>query len=116
MRMDYGRGTQNHLEKMVILEKWYSALKAYLPELYFQKKKVEEYNATFNPLIVDVAEQIEAMNDMYDPEFEFLQTCNPKEKQFTKVMRGICERLDVITAKSHIIDSIKQDDEQELFG
>lgn len=107
MRTDYGRGTQTHLEKMVILEKWYSALKAYLPVVY--EDKPDEYNTRIAPLIDDLSKEVEAMNATYLPEYEGLATCTDKEKEFCRIMRGVCERLDVITARSRVIDSVKID-------
>jgi len=99
---NYGRGTQTHLEKMVILEKWYSHLRAYLPVLY--EKKTLEYTKDIAPKILDSSEQIELMNDTYDPVFESLASCSTKEKEFIKIMRGVYERLDEITAIAKTID------------
>lgn len=101
---NYGRGTQTHLEKMVILEKWYSHLRAYLPVLY--EKKQDEYNTGLSPKITDAFEQIEIMNQTYDPVFESLASCSTKEKEFNKIMRGVFERLDEITAIAKVIDGI----------
>lgn len=101
---NYGRGTQTHLEKMVILEKWYSHLRAYLPVLY--EKKPTDYNALIAPILNDSAEQIEIMNDTYDPVFENLASCSTKEKEFNKIMRGVFERLDVVTATAKVIEGI----------
>jgi hypothetical protein len=101
---NYGRGTQTHLEKMVILEKWYSHLRAYLPVLY--EKKSTDYNDLIAPKLNDSAEQIEMMNDNYDPVFESLASCSTKEKEFNKIMRGVFERLDEITAIAKVIEGI----------
>jgi hypothetical protein len=111
MRLDYGRGTQSHLEKMVILEKWYSALKAFLPVFYEDKKNVQEYNEKISPLIEILSLSIEDMNQLYDPSYEGLGTCGQNEKTFLRAMRSVMEQADAITAKAHVIDQIKSGDE-----
>jgi hypothetical protein len=111
---NYGRGTQTHLEKMVILEKWYSHLRACLPVLY--EKKQEDFDKEIAPLLIEVNNQIEIMNQEYDATFEGIDHCNPAEKDFIKIMRGVFERLDYITAKTKLIDKQKGDDEQVMMG
>lgn len=106
---NYGRGTQTHLEKMVILEKWYSHLRACLPTIY--EKKIDEFNTEIAPMLEEVNKEIEAMNQAYDANFEGLDTCNPDEKKFNKIMRGVFERLDFITARTKLIDKQKGDGE-----
>jgi hypothetical protein len=101
----YGFGTQTHLEKKVILEKWYSDLRGYLPELY--KEKMDEYNKDILPLLHEAHEFIEKMEEAYSASFESLLSCNPDEKQFNRLMRGCCECLDEITAKAHILDKVR---------
>jgi hypothetical protein len=99
LKLRYGYGTQHLIEKLEILHSWYSDLRAYLPELYSKDdKKKDEYRTTYDPLFTDVSEQIDAAYLLYDGSFEG-QSCNPKEK----------ELLDVITAKSKIIDDLKTD-------
>lgn len=112
MRLDYGRGTQSHLEKMVILEKWYSALKAYLPVLYQDKNNAIEYNEKIHPLIQTLSESIEEMNLLYDPSYEGLGTCGQNEKTFLRSMRSVMEQADGITAKAHVIDQIRSGDNE----
>lgn len=114
--VNYGRGTQSHLEKMVILEKWYSHLRAYLPAMYDKKKQLTEYNEKIAPCMIDAYDQIECMNEQYDPAFEGIQTCKPEEKNFCKIMRGVYERLDAITAKAGIISGQHLDDDMEAIG
>ena len=113
---NYGRGTQTHLEKMVILEKWYSHLRACLPVIYEDKKKLEDFNNNIAPLLEDVNKQIEIMNQSYDSNFENIESCNPDEKKFVKIMRGVFERLDFITAKTKLIDKQKGEDEEVYAG
>lgn len=113
---NYGRGTQTHLEKMVILEKWYSHLRACLPVIYEDKKRLEEFNEKIAPLLTDVNTQIAIMNQAYDSNFEGMETCNPDEKKFVMIMRGVFERLDLITAKTKIIDKQKGDEDEVFAG
>lgn len=105
----YGSGTQTHLEKRVILEKWYSNLRGYLPEVY--KGKLEEYNEKILPLLNEAADFIEALNLTYDASFEGILTCNPKEKDFTRLMFNTCICLDEITARSGILEKAKMPSE-----
>jgi len=114
--VNYGRGTQSHLEKMVILEKWYSHIRAYLPAMYDKKKQSEYYDKEIAHLIMEAFEQIERMNDQYDPTFEGIQTCNMEEKNFCKIMRGVYERLDNITALTGIIAGQHLEDSMEEIG
>ncbi len=111
---NYGRGTQRYVEKMVILEKWYSHLRAYLPVLY--EKKQEEFVEKIHPKIYEVFLEIEKMNEMYDPTFEDLTTRNPDEKTFCLMMRGVFERLDQITALTKVIDKQGLNDEEVFAG
>jgi hypothetical protein len=112
-KLRYGYGHQEHIEKLEILHNWYSNLLAYLPEMY--STKPDEYNNTFAELVEEVKTEIDAAYVMYDGDFEG-QSCNPKEKEFIRALRGIKERLDIITAKSKVIKDIPLDDMQEQFG
>jgi hypothetical protein len=89
---------------MVILEKWYSHLRAYLPVYYKKKKKTEILDTEIIPLLNKAYEQIEIMNETYNSSFEGLRSCGEEEKSFNKIMRGIFERLDQITAMSEVIE------------
>jgi hypothetical protein len=109
LKLRYGYGTQQLIEKLEILHSWYSNLRAYLPELYSKsEEKKKEYREIYEPLFVDVSNEIDGAYDFYKSQFEGA-TCNPDEKELLKAMRGIKERLDVITAKSKIIDDLKTD-------
>ena len=112
LKLRYGYGTQQLIEKLEILHSWYSNLIAYLPEVYGRDdKRKEEYQTVYAPLFDDVAIQINEAYKLYDGSFEG-QSCNPSEKELLKAMRGIKERLDVITAKSRIIDDMKSDGQE----
>lgn len=110
LRIDYG--TPSIIIQLKILHSWYSRLRGYLPELYGKTdKKMQEYNEVFAPLFDELSIEIDAAYELYDGSFEG-QSCNPTEKKILKAMRGIEERLDVITAKAKIIDNIQSEDEE----
>lgn len=119
-KIRYGYGAQRYDEKRVILHNWYSALRAYLPELYkidddgeTYIKRRTEYVEKIHPLIVEVASEMEISRKLYKPTFENPETYDPMEAQYETLLEGIKERLDVITAKTHIIDSARAEDGDE---
>lgn len=114
--VDYGRGTQTHLEKMIKLEKMYAYLRGELPILYEEKKKLEEYDAIIKPLLFELNEQIEAMNQAYDASFEGMMTCNPDEKKFNVIMRGVFERIVSLECISKILAEERGDGEAVFMG
>jgi len=104
-------GTEETYEKnRVHLHKWYSHLRAYLPEFYDKDSKRDVYNQKIAPLLDDVCEQIEAARTMYSPNFEGVHTWSDDERLFQVAMDGIFERLDVITAITKVIDKEKMED------
>lgn len=109
--VDYGRGTQTHLEKMIKLEKMYAYLRGELPILYEEKKKLEEYDAIIKPLLFELNGQLEAMNMAYDASFEGMMTCNPDEKKFNVIMRGVFERIVSLECISKILAGERGDGE-----
>ena len=126
-KIRYGYGHQRYDEKRIILHNWYSALRAYLPELYHVEddgetyaKKRKEYTDKILPLIIEVSgEMANARSaNYYKPTFEDPDTYDPMEAQYETLLEGIKERLDVITAKTHIIDKGQIDDEEagDVFG
>lgn len=124
-KIRYGYGAQRYDEKRIILHNWYSALRAYLPELYHVEddgetyaKKRKEYTDKLLPLIIEVSNEMENARspDYYKPTFEDTDTYDPMEAQYETLLEGIKERLDVITAKTHIIDKGQLDDDEELVA
>lgn len=114
--INYGKGTQLHLEKMVHLEKAYALERGYLPAFYEKKKDIEYFNESISPLLVDACDQLEVMSDTYNPSFEDMATCNPEETAFNKIMRGVFERLVYIAAFTGMIDNNVYNEESEVFG
>lgn len=112
LKLRYGYGSQKIIEKLEILDNWYSDLNAYLPELYSKDDgKKDEFNRDYFPLLEDALTEINACYDLYDGVFEE-SSCSQAEKTLLKAMRGVKYRLDRITAKSRIIDNMKTDDDE----
>jgi len=114
--VDYGRGTQTHLEKMIKLEKMYAYLRGELPVLYEVNKKGAVYDDIIKPLLFELNEQIEAMNQAYDASFEGMMTCNPDEKKFNVIMRGVYERIVYLECISKILAQESGSDEAVFMG
>ena len=117
-KIRYGYGHQRYDEKRTILHNWYSALRSYLPVLYkaddksdLYKKKKEEY-AALKEMLEDVAKEIAIARKQYKSTFENPDMYDPDESSFEEILEGILERLDDITAITHIIDKAKSDDEE----
>jgi len=110
-KIRYGYGHQRYDEKRTILHNWYSALRAYLPVIYraddtseMYKNKKEEYRQILLPLIEEVAKEIRTARAWYKPSFENPDVYDPEEQIYEELLDGIKERLDDITAMTHIID------------
>jgi len=101
-KVNYGNGQQTHLEKIIVLDKWYSDLRAYLPVM--MERNIEDYNERFAPALILVDARLVEAWDAYRPEFESIESCNPDEKAFILMLRGIMIELDEITANSKVID------------
>ena len=113
-RMNYGYGNRSHMENKISLEKWYSALNCFLPVKYEDDESGYQ-QLGIKDLLVGVGEAINEMHNLYDASYESQETCNPEEKNFILAMRGVFERLDKITAITHIIDGIKPTTEDVIF-
>jgi hypothetical protein len=124
-KLRYGYGHQEYIEKLEILHSWYSDLNAYLPVMFKGKEteyKTKQYSqdgtkekVSLYDLMEDVGNEIDTTYNSYNPIFEG-QTCDTHEKTFIKALRGIKERLDVITAESKIIEGMKMDDTTEMLA
>lgn len=110
---NYGKGTQLHLEKLIILDKWYSHLRAYLPVAF--EKKIDDYNEDMAPRLLEVDKKLIDAWDLYKSSFEEA-SCDPDEKQFILFMRAIFITLDEITAISKIIDKQKPEEDMVMMG
>lgn len=123
-KLRYGYGHQEYIEKLEILHSWYSDLNAYLPVMYKGKESeyVEEKRCAYTDgkvsiaQLMDIAGQaIDEVYDVYQPAFE-KESISGQERLFIKSLRSIKEQLDIITAESKIIEGIKTEDTQEVFG
>jgi len=119
-KIRYGYGHQRYDEKRTILHNWYSALRSCLPVIYkiddtsdLYKKKKEEYHTKIKPLLKDVSKEIAIARKIYKPTFEDPTRYDPLESEFEEVLEGIQERLDDITAITHIIDKAQSDDYED---
>lgn len=119
-KIRYGYGHQRYDEKRTILHNWYSALRSYLPVIYraddksdLYKNKKEEYNTLLQPMLEDVAKEIKAAREKYRSTFENPEMYDPEEQVFETILEGIQERLDDITAITHIIDKTRSDDDED---
>lgn len=89
--------------RFTVLEMWYSHLRAKLPEQY--ENREEEYKDKIDPMMKEISREIETARTLYDPTFEGMETCNPDEKEFSKVLSGVYMRLDELTAVSKMVDA-----------
>ena len=110
---NYGKGTQLHLEKLTILDKWFSHLRAFLPVL--MEKEQENYEKYFFPSLCSVDQKLKNAWDIYSPTMEGMNSCNPDEKEFILFMRGIFIDLDEITANAKVIDKEQLKEEAIRF-
>lgn len=83
----------------------------------YVKKKVE-YTSIIKPLLSDAAKEIAIARKLYKSTFEDPTKYDPLESDFEEVLEGIQERLDDITAITHIIDKgrVGDDDEDTLVA
>jgi hypothetical protein len=116
-KLRYGYGHQEYIEKLEILDSWYSDLNAYLPVMY--KGKEKEYaekrhnfegtgKVSLSDLMEIAGKIVDATWDTYNPLFEG-QSMDTNEKTFVKSLRSIKRQLDIITAESKIIEGRKAD-------
>ena len=116
-KIRYGYGKQRYDEKRTILHNWYSALRAYLPVLYhvndsegkYESRK-QEFYLKIDPKLYEASKFIEEARNLYKPTFENPDRYDPLESTFEALLEGIQERLDWITANTHIIDKARSDD------
>lgn len=116
MRCNYGQ--QTFIERLWVLQNWFSDVWAYLPVVYhvydegYENKK-KEYETNIKPLLIDVQNELDTAFKEYDSKFEGV-SCNPKEKEYILMLRGIQLRLDNITAMTKLIDKMQADDTEDI--
>ena len=127
-KIRYGYGHQEYIEKLEILDNWFSDLNAYLPVMFKGKegeyteprfKIVDENGVVKCHSLYDLMSlarlDLDTAYNKYQPAFEG-QSLDGTEKLFIKSLRAIKERLNVITAESKIIEGAKIDDTQEMMA
>jgi len=115
-KINFNRGPQLHIERLFILDKWYSNLRAYLPILYVANKDAEGYQAEILPKLVHVDRELHDAWDSYKSSFEGEHSFDPQELAFVKQLRTILIDLDEITAISKVIDKQKMTDDMDVIG
>lgn len=115
-KINFNRGPQLHIERLFILDKWYSNLRAYLPILYMANKDTEGYKNDIFPRLEHVnVEMLDAWSS-YKSSFEGEHSFDPDEHKFVIKLRTILLDLDEITAISKVIDKQKMMDDMETIG
>lgn len=121
MKIRYGYGDQSLNERLTILHNWYSDLRAYLPIIY--SRKMHEMNETkqwrgftITELLTDSYLRLQSAYEIYNADFENMQTFNPMELEFTRRLNGTKEVLDEITAITKVIDKQNISDDGDLVA
>lgn len=112
MKVFFNRA-ESHLERMWILEEWYSDLRAKLPILY--EKTPEDYSNNILPKMKKLDTLIDTAWDNYRAYFE-QDTFDPGELVFVRELKTILRELDEVTAISKIIDKQKFSDDMDVIG
>jgi len=113
-KINFNRGPQLHIERLFILDKWYSNLRAYLPIAF--EKTPEIYTELLLPKMLHLdALLLRAWQD-YKSTFEGEHSFNPDEQEFVLQLRTILLDLDEITAISKVIDKQKFTDDMDVIG
>lgn len=105
-KINFNRGPQLHIERLFILDKWYSNLRAYLPIYFTANKNEEEYQKEILPRLLHVDDEMLCAWDSYRSTFEGEHSFDPQELHFVKQLRTILLDLDEITAISKVIDKM----------
>lgn len=112
-KINFNRGPQLHIERLFILLKWYSDLRAYLPMIY--EKSLDDYNDNLLPKLEAVNTRLWATWGLYKSTFE-QETYDPDEHEFVVQVAMILIELDEITAISKVIDKQKMTEDEMVFG
>jgi hypothetical protein len=112
MKVFFNRA-ESHLERLWILEEWYSDLRAKLPLLY--EKTPEDYTRDILPKMEKLDLLVDTAWEDYRAYFE-QDTFDPGELAFVRELKTILRELDEITAISKIIDKQKMSDDMDVIG
>jgi hypothetical protein len=112
MKVFFNRA-ESHLERLWILEEWYSDLRAKLPLLY--EKTPDDYTRNILPKMEKLDLLVDTAWEDYRAYFE-QDTFDPGELAFVRELKTILRELDEITAISKIIDKQKISDDMDVIG
>jgi hypothetical protein len=112
MKVFFNRA-ESHLERLWILEEWYSDLRAKLPLLY--EKTPNEYSRDILPRMLKLDTLVDSAWEDYRAYFE-QDTFDNNELVFVRELKTILRELDEITAISKIIDKQKLSDDMDVIG
>jgi hypothetical protein len=112
MKVFFNRA-ESHLERLWILEEWYSDLRAKLPLLY--EKTPNEYSRDILPRMLKLDNLVDNAWEDYRAYFE-QDTFDNNELVFVRELKTILRELDEITAISKIIDKQKLSDDMDVIG
>jgi hypothetical protein len=123
-KINFNRGPQLHIERLFILDKWYSDLRAYLPILFkadpelFPEESKDKifYFDIILPKINEVDKKLLDAWELYKASFEGEQSFDPSELMFVKQLRAVLLDLDAITAISKVIDKQKMTEDMQEIG
>lgn len=112
MKVFFNRA-ESHLERLWILEEWYSDLRAKLPLQY--EKTPADYIRDILPRMEKLDLLVDGAWEDYRAYFE-QDTFDPGELAFVRELKTILRELDEITAISKIIDKQKMSDDMDMIG
>jgi len=112
-KINFNRGPQLHIERLFILLKWYSNLRAYLPLLY--EKDIETYNSAIHPKMEKINTKLWHTWSLYKSSFEQV-SYDPEEHLFVVELATLLIDLDEVTAISRVIDKQKMTDDMDVIG
>jgi hypothetical protein len=112
MKVFFNRA-ESHLERLWILEEWYSDLRAKLPLFY--EKTPDDYTRDILPRMEKLDLLVDTAWEDYRAYFE-QDTFDPGELAFVRELKTILRELDEITAISKIIDKQKMSDDMDMIG
>ena len=107
----YFNQAQKHIDRLWILDEWFSDLRSYLP--IFMESNTEKYEKDIKPLMGKADEELIQAWKFYQGHFEG-QSFEGPELIFVRQLRTILLDLDEITAISKVIDKQKMDDQEMI--
>jgi hypothetical protein len=113
MKIFFNR-VEKHIDRLWILDEWYSDLRAYLPGYLVLSKPTEDDMQKIDKLMKCVDDRLYDAWGSYKAQFEN-ESFDPAELEFVRKQRAILLDLDEITGISKVIDKQKMQDEEMTF-